>query len=152
MNGALATLRRVFAPLIALQPSQRRDLYKMGDKSEAFCRQTLSALKLYPNIVPPSVDIATAEVDLATLDQLRPRFQRLYNLAKRADDSELALDLLVTLGADSLDVLELLDRLERAVLAAIVEDRLRLGRPDAGERDQLVLGCRVEIDRGGSRE
>ena len=30
VDAAIATLRRVFSPLIALQPSQRRDLYKMG--------------------------------------------------------------------------------------------------------------------------
>ena len=44
IDNALVTLRRVFAPLIALQPAQRRDLYKMGDKSETFCRQTLAVL------------------------------------------------------------------------------------------------------------
>ena len=48
IDAALATLRRVFAPMVALQPDQRRELYKMGDKSEAFCRQTLSVLAANP--------------------------------------------------------------------------------------------------------
>ena len=39
VDAAIATLRRVFAPMIVLQPAQRRELYKMGDKSESFCRQ-----------------------------------------------------------------------------------------------------------------
>ena len=72
-DAAIATLRRVFAPMVALQPSQRRDLYKMGDKSEHFCRQTLSVLASNPQIIPPSLDLAEAQADLAALDLLRPR-------------------------------------------------------------------------------
>ena len=55
LDGALETLRRVFAPLIALQPAQRRELYKMGDKSETFCRQTLALLAANPQMVPPNL-------------------------------------------------------------------------------------------------
>jgi len=91
IDNALATLRRVFAPLIALQPSQRRDLYKMGDKSEAFCRQTLSVLAANPQIIPPSLNLAEAQADLAALDQLRPRLMQLEQLVERADDTVLAL-------------------------------------------------------------
>ena len=91
VDAALATLRRVFAPMVALQPEQRRELYKMGDKSEAFCRQTLSVLAQNPQVVPPSLDVQGAQSDLATLDQLRPRLQRLQRLAERATDSDTAL-------------------------------------------------------------
>lgn len=90
-DAAIATLRRVFAPMIALQPSQRRDLYKMGDKSEHFCRQTLSVLASNPQIIPPSLDLAEAQADLAALDLLRPRLQQLEQLVERADDTALAL-------------------------------------------------------------
>ena len=91
VDGAIATLRRVFSPLIALQPSQRRDLYKMGDKSEAFCRQTLSVLAANPQIIPPNLNLAEAQADLAALDQLRPRLMQLEQLVERADDTALAL-------------------------------------------------------------
>lgn len=90
-DAAIATLRRVFAPMVALQPSQRRDLYKMGDKSEHFCRQTLSVLASNPQIIPPSLDLAEAQADLAALDLLRPRLQQLEQLVERADDTALAL-------------------------------------------------------------
>ena len=90
-DAAIATLRRVFAPMIALQPTQRRDLYKMGDKSEVFCRQTLSVLAANPQIIPPSLNLAEAQADLAALDQLRPRLQQLEQLVERADDTALAL-------------------------------------------------------------
>ena len=91
VDAAIATLRRVFAPMIALQPGQRRDLYKMGDKSEVFCRQTLAVLASNPQIIPPSLDLAEAQADLTALDQLRPRLLQLEQLVERADDTALAL-------------------------------------------------------------
>ncbi len=91
VDNAIATLRRVFAQMIALQPSQRRDLYKMGDKSEVFCRQTLAVLAANPQIIPPNLNLAEAQADLAALDQLRPRLQQLEQLVERVDDTALAL-------------------------------------------------------------
>ena len=91
LDAALDTLRRVFTPLIALQPAQRRELYKMGDKSEVFCRQTLSLLADNPQIVPPNLGVAEAQADLVALDLLRPRLMRLRQLMERADDTEMAL-------------------------------------------------------------
>ena len=91
LDAALATLQRVLAPMITLQPQQRRDLLKMGDKSEAFCRQTLAVLVANPQIVPPNLDLAEANADLAALDLLRPRLSQLEQLAERLDDTVLAL-------------------------------------------------------------
>ncbi len=90
IDGALETLRRVFAPLIALQPEQRRELYKMG-KSESFCRQTLSLLAANPQMVPPNLGLAEAQADLVALDLLRPRLMQLRQLAERAEVTDLAL-------------------------------------------------------------
>jgi hypothetical protein len=91
LDTALATLRRVFGPFVALQTAQRRELTKMGDKSEAFCRQTLSLLAANPQMVPASLGLAEAQADLAALDLLRPRLLQLRQLLERADDTELAL-------------------------------------------------------------
>ena len=91
VDAALETLRRVFAPMIALQPQQRRELTKMGDKSEAFCRQTLMVLASNPQIVPPNLGLVEAQSDLAVLDALRPRIQQLQQIHERAEDSMLAL-------------------------------------------------------------
>lgn len=91
VDQALATLQRVFAALVVLQPQQRRELTKMGDKSEAFCRQTLELLAANPQIVPPSLQLAEAQADLQALDRLRPRLLQLSQLVERADDSMLAL-------------------------------------------------------------
>jgi hypothetical protein len=86
--GALETQLQGFA---ALSIDARRNTAKMGPKSEAFCRQAVNALKLYPQIIPPSVGLDQAQADLDTLDQLRPLFQRLHRLSRRSADTELAL-------------------------------------------------------------
>ena len=84
--------------LVSLSLEARRAVSKMGPKSEAFCRQTINALRLYPEVVPPSIGVDEAHGDLDLLDQLRPLFQRVHRLSQRSADSELALgsDAMVT--------------------------------------------------------
>jgi len=91
IDGALATLEQNLSGLVALQPSQRRELYKMGEKSEQFGRQTLHVLTNNPQIVPPSLGLAEAQQDVAALDALRPRLQRMKQLVERGEDTETAL-------------------------------------------------------------
>jgi len=91
IDGALATLEQNLSGLLALQPSQRRELYKMGEKSEQFGRQTLNVLTNNPQIVPPSLGLAEAQQDVAALDALRPRLQRMKQLVERGEDTETAL-------------------------------------------------------------
>jgi hypothetical protein len=91
VDNALFELETQLSGLIAMSVQQRRKLMRMGDKSESFCRQTLSVLAQNPQVVPPSLPLAAAQADLATLDALRPRLQRLQRLAERAVDSETAL-------------------------------------------------------------
>lgn len=52
-DRALGTIE--LAHGVALTPQQRRDLYKMGDKSEAFCRQALMLLIDNPQVMRPSL-------------------------------------------------------------------------------------------------
>lgn len=98
VDDALATIESNFADLMALLPAQRRGLNKMGDKSEAFCRQALTVLGQNPQVVPPSLGLADAQADVVALDQLRPRLHRLKRLLERAEDSEMAL------GSDIMNV------------------------------------------------
>ncbi|QSX78068.1 hypothetical protein [Agrilutibacter solisilvae] len=90
-DEALATLRRLMAPMVSLQAADRRELSKMGPKSEAFCSQTLAVLANNPGMVPPNLGFPEAQADYKTLQQLRPRFALLRQLAEKSDDSELAL-------------------------------------------------------------
>jgi hypothetical protein len=91
VDAALTTLETKLAGLIDLSIDERRTLAKMGDKSEAFCRQTLTVLAQNPQVIPPSLDLAEAQRDLAALDALRGRTMRLRQLLGRAEDSEMAL-------------------------------------------------------------
>jgi hypothetical protein len=47
-------LDQKLAPLDGLSPEVRRGLVKMGDKSEAFCRETLMVLAQNTHLLPPS--------------------------------------------------------------------------------------------------
>jgi hypothetical protein len=90
-TDAIAILERTFAGLISLDNETRRRLTKMGQKSEVFCRQTLSLLAQNPQIVPPSLNLPAAQNDLDALDRLRPVLDRLQQLAERGTDTEIAL-------------------------------------------------------------
>ena len=96
--AAIATLEAKLSGLIELSVDERRTLNKMGDKSEAFCRQTLVVLAQNPQILPAELNLAEAEGDLRNLDLLRPQFARLRQLVAKADDTEMALgsDILAT--------------------------------------------------------
>jgi hypothetical protein len=90
-DQSLSNIETALSGMVAMNTGQRRKLARMGDKSEAFCRQALSVLAQNPQVVPPSLKLAEAQADLATLDQLRPRLQRLQRLAERGADTEIAL-------------------------------------------------------------
>lgn len=91
VDAALDALETAFIGLIALTPEQRRGVTRMGEKSVAFCRQTLQALAQNPQILPLSYDLPEAQADLTALDRLRARLMRLQRLTERADDSDSAL-------------------------------------------------------------
>lgn len=91
MDQALTTLEARLEGLASLTPTQVRALTKMGDKSEAFVRQTVNVLTMNPQVLPPSFVLADVQADLRALDQLRPRMARLERLIDRADDTSIAL-------------------------------------------------------------
>jgi Leucine-rich repeat (LRR) protein len=91
VDQALFALESQLTTLIALNVDQRRSLRRMGVKSEAFCRKTLSVLEQNPQVVPSSLSLSDAQADLSSLDKLRPRVQRLQRLSERAVDTEIAL-------------------------------------------------------------
>ena len=91
VDAALEVLEENLAELITLTAQQRRKALKMGDGSEVFCRQTELVLRQNAGMVPADFELAELQQDIATLDALRPRLQRLRTLTDRADDTELAL-------------------------------------------------------------
>jgi hypothetical protein len=91
VDAALAELENHLGGLIALDAAQKRSIRRMGEKSEAFCRQALRMLEQNPQMVPANVGLADASSDLATMDRLRPRLVRLSRLSERASDTDAAL-------------------------------------------------------------
>jgi hypothetical protein len=91
IDAALATLEtKLGSALLNLTIDQRKELNKMGNKSEAFCRQTLITARQNEARPPADTipDLTASEGDLAGVDKLRPR---LAALNEKAEDSEMAL-------------------------------------------------------------
>ena len=91
IDAALATLEAGLAPLRGLDPDARRWLAKMGDKSEAFCRQAVVAFTQNAEVLPRNFDLPAYQRDLAALDALRPRLQRVARLHELMEHTEMAL-------------------------------------------------------------
>lgn len=88
IDQALSELEAQLRDLVASNAAERRKHTRMGDKSEAFCRNAISVLAQNPQVVPASLKLAEAQGDLIALDALRPRLQRLQRLTERATDTE----------------------------------------------------------------
>ena len=91
MDMAITGAELACAPLLALLPEQRRQLARIGDRSESFCRQCAVAFAQSPRLLPRHFDLDGYLHDLAMLDALRPRLARLAHLHQRALDTEMAL-------------------------------------------------------------
>jgi hypothetical protein len=89
VDGALTVIESHLGSKIAIP--DRKTVPQMGPKSEQFARHTMSALRLNPQLVPASMDMSDAQGDLAALDQLLPRLQRLEQVIERANDARFAL-------------------------------------------------------------
>jgi hypothetical protein len=91
IDAAVTQLEQRFAKLIALEPKQRQRMFKMGNKTEKFCRETLSVLDKNRQLATPAMDLNGALTALRTIDELRPRTKQILRLAERMRDTELAL-------------------------------------------------------------
>lgn len=91
VDAAIAELDRRFAKLVALDGKGRQRLFKMGNKTEKFCRETLNVLDKNRQMVNPSMDLNKALQALNTLDALRPRAKQIQRLAERMRNTELVL-------------------------------------------------------------
>ena len=91
VDAALAVLEERFALMEALEREERQRLFKMGSKTEKFCREVLTVLDKNRQLAPPAMDLNGALGALRTIDQLRPRTRRVLALVARMRDTELAL-------------------------------------------------------------
>ena len=86
----LTRLEEELADLIELSVEERKNLAKMGDRSEAFCRQALIVLDQNRQLLPPGIDVDEAMNDLRTFDALSPISERVNRLGGRIDDTKMA--------------------------------------------------------------
>jgi hypothetical protein len=91
IDDALGVLETRLAGLIALDPDARRQLTKMGDRSEAFCRQAVQAFAQNAELLPRNFDVEGYQRDLLALDQLRARLHRVDRLQEKLADTATAL-------------------------------------------------------------
>lgn len=142
IDEALSALESHLSGLLALTPDQRRQLTKMGDKSEAFCRQAVHVMTENPGIVPRNLDLDGLRRDLAMLDALRPRALRLTRLHERLRDTETALGSdLMTNALEGYAFLKIagkgegLDALRQMLSARFSRGAGRVVQPAAGSRE-----------------
>ncbi|WP_213605452.1 hypothetical protein [Pseudoxanthomonas japonensis] len=91
LDAAITQMESSLAGLISLTPQQRRDLTKMGEKSEAFCRTALNVAQQHAGIMARDFDLQGFQRDQQALDLLRPRILRIAHLYQRITDTEMAL-------------------------------------------------------------
>ena len=91
IDEAISRVEAHLVVLRGLDPTMRRNLTKMGDKSEAFCRQALVAFDQNPEVLPRNFDLDGYRRDLVTFDAVRPLRQRVGRLLERLSDTEMSL-------------------------------------------------------------
>ena len=92
LDAAIAKVAELMQPLLVpVTPTQKKMAVKMGDGSEAFCRQALGVIEENLALMPRSFDAAEMRRDLATHDALNDRIVRLTRLLEQARDTELVM-------------------------------------------------------------
>lgn len=91
VDAAMQTIEDNLPALVALSATEVGRLYKMGDKSEAFCRLALEVMTSNPGVLARDFEIEEMRRDLAAHDALRARSVRLPKLAEKVRDTDIAL-------------------------------------------------------------
>ena len=88
---AIATLEALTKPFITLSTDDKNSLFKMGDKSVAFCQQTALVLAQNKDALPAGFDYTEMEDDLAAYAALQSRVLRIREVLAKMDDTQTAL-------------------------------------------------------------
>ena len=87
IDQALATLCEVLGSLESMGAKERPRRFKMGPKTEAFCRHALDLLELNPGTVPPVFELERMRKRMTRFDQLRARESELARMARLLEDA-----------------------------------------------------------------
>lgn len=91
VDEAIETLEAFTASFITLTAQQKKDLFKMGDKSVLFCQQTEMVLAQNLDVLPPTFDFEEMKTDLADHTALEPRILRIREVLNKMEDTQMAL-------------------------------------------------------------
>jgi hypothetical protein len=84
-------IRAAFAPYtVALTPTERHEMLKMGEKSLAFVEKAHDFAKQYPELVPPYVDMDAFDVDFADAHGLWTLSDSVRKVLEEIEDTEMA--------------------------------------------------------------
>ena len=91
VDQAIATLEHFTKPFLTLTASEKKDLFKMGDKSVTFCQQTAMVLEQNQQALPANFDYAEMKSDIAAYTLLEPRILRIKEVLAKMEDTQTAL-------------------------------------------------------------
>lgn len=90
IKDAVSTIRAKLPFLVTLTAQERRQLFKMGDKSLGFVQNSLTAARNNPDILPASFNTQEFAKDVALATALTEVDALLSQLASEVDDTLLA--------------------------------------------------------------
>ena len=91
IDAAVTALEKELVDFVELSVAQRRELLKLGPRTEVFCRATIDVMERNPGAFPADFDLDAIRQDRVAIDQVRPLLSRLRMLVSRVQDTEMAL-------------------------------------------------------------
>ena len=91
IDAAVTALEQQLDDFVELSVEQRRELLKLGPRTEVFCRATIEVMERNPGALPADFDLNAIRQDRVAIDQVRPLLSRLRMLVSRVQDTEMAL-------------------------------------------------------------
>ena len=91
IDAAVTALEKELVDFVELSVAQRRELLKLGPRTELFCRATIDVMERNPGALPADFDLDAIRKDRVAIDQVRPLLSRLRMLVSRVQDTEMAL-------------------------------------------------------------
>ena len=128
--AAMEALENVVPFLVSLTPADRQRLFKLGTRSEGFVAEALSAAQQHADNLPPALEIAQLQRDLALRQALLPLVQRARLLYTKLNDTWMLA------GADAMQTATAIYRVLRAqrgegldVTVGVLKQRFERGTP-----------------------
>jgi hypothetical protein len=87
--AALETIRQKLSFLVGLTPTERRQIAKLGRKSQTFVVKALDVAAQHSSLMPRCLDVDEARRDLALFEALNPVLQSLNQLRELVEDTQM---------------------------------------------------------------